>query len=105
MSDMSNLRRELHAFAERIADAIEAQSTGSEWVDQDASPLGRDRHMRLARKGTLKATKDGRKVLVRRADIEAYLAKKTVIQVDEKADNAAEVARVRALLEKKTRAA
>lgn len=102
---MSDLRAELHAFVERIVDAIEAQSTGAEWVDQAVSPLGRRRHLDLVRTGVLKGNKVGKRVLVRRADVEAYLAKKTAVVVNEAADNAAEIARVRAALEKKTRAA
>ncbi len=101
---MSDLRSELHAFVERIVDAIEGRA-GDDWVDQKASPLGRARHCELVRSGKIKGVKEGRRVMARRSDIEAYLAKHEVIRVDAKADDVAEVARVKALLEKKSRAA
>ncbi len=100
----TELRRELHALIEKIVDAIEG-STSGEWVDQKASPLGRARHCELVRTGKLKGVKEGRRVMVKRADVEAYLAKHAVVRVDAAADDVAEVARVKALLEKKSRAA
>lgn len=60
-------------FADDIATALEVQSNGTEWVDQNTSPLGKRRHLALVRSGTLLGTKEGRKVLVRRSDIDAYL--------------------------------
>lgn len=89
------------AITEMISAHVERQTTGAEWVDQSVSPLGRERHMRLVRTGTLPGKKDGKRILVRRADIEKYLEKKTVIRVDEKADEDREAARILAALGRK----
>jgi hypothetical protein len=51
----------------------------SEWVSQDNSPLGRRGHIRAVRRGDLPGNKVGRKFLVRRTDIERYLAAHRVI--------------------------
>ena len=65
------------SLASAIDELIEARIakgvTASEWVDQDSSPLGRDRHLRLIRRGVLKAVRDGHRRLVRRSDLDAYL--------------------------------
>lgn len=76
-----SVRDELHALVDRLADAIEKASTGSDWVDQAASPLGRAKHLALVHSGKLPGVKEGRQVLVRRADIDAYLAKHKVTPV------------------------
>jgi len=46
----------------------------AEWIDQGSSPLGRRRHLDLVRNGALPGTRSGKLVLVRRADLDAYLA-------------------------------
>ncbi len=89
-----SLRDELHAFADRIADAIEKTSTGDDWVDQKRSPLGREKHLALVKSGVLPAVKEGRQVLVRRSHLDAYLATKTVVKVNEALEEEREVARV-----------
>lgn len=99
---MTDLRQKLHTLIDEIVNAIEATSHGSEWVDQSTSPLGRDRHLRLVRSGALPGKKDGRRVLVRRAHIDAYLEKKTVIRVDEQADEDREAARILATMSRKS---
>ena len=45
-----------------------------ELVDQHCSPLGKAKHLRLVRAGELKAMKSGKRVLVRREAIDAWLA-------------------------------
>jgi excisionase family DNA binding protein len=99
---VTDLRHELHAMIDKIVDAIETGATGAEWVDQKTSPLGRDRHLRLVRTGKLRGTKDGRRVMVRRADIESYLAKHTVVRVNEAADDEQEVRRIIQAMQRKT---
>lgn len=94
---MSALRDRLHAFADELADLLEKSGT-DEWVDQTRSPLGRKKHLRLAKTGVLPASKEGRKVLIRRSVIEAYLEKKRVITVDPEADDEREVAKVLAMV-------
>ncbi len=49
----------------------------AEWLDQNASPLGHRRHLELVRRGALAASRSGKRVLVRRSDIDAYLAEHT----------------------------
>jgi hypothetical protein len=99
---MTDVRQELHALIDKLIDAIESTSSMSEWVDQKTSPLGRRRHLELARRGTLRSSKDAGRVLIRRADIEAYLAKKAVIRVDESADEEREAARIIATMQRKS---
>lgn len=44
------------------------------YYDQSNSPLGRRQHLHLVRRGVLVGHKTGRKVLVRCADVDKYLA-------------------------------
>jgi hypothetical protein len=73
------MSRSLHArLAELYAElaavhAKLAREAGAEYVDQNQSPLGARLHCRLARSGTLPSYKAGRRILVRAADIDAYL--------------------------------
>lgn len=75
---------------------------GDGWIDQACSPLGRRLHCALARAGTLPARKMGRRWLVRRADLDAYIeehgraAARTAAEPDATPD--ADEAEVRALL-------
>jgi excisionase family DNA binding protein len=52
----------------------------SGWLDQSSSPLGRRLHCALARRGALPARKVGRRWLVRRADVDAYIAQPQPVQ-------------------------
>lgn len=90
---MNSLREKLRRFADEIADAIEANGAG-DWVDQSTSPLGRARHLALARAGKIPSRREGRSVFVRRADIDRYLDSKRVVRVDENAEEEREVAKV-----------
>ena len=101
---MNPLRHKLHALIDELVDAIEAVSV-PDWVDQKTSPLGRRRHLTLARTGVLKSTKDAGRVLIRRVDIERYLERNSRIVVDVKADEDREVARVLAAIGRKNSAA
>lgn len=69
---MISIREKLHALVDEIADAIESHGA-ADWVDQTTSPLGRRRHLELARTGVLKSSKQGRRVLIKRRDIDAFL--------------------------------
>lgn len=79
---MSTLRSRIEAaavrFADEIVSAIEIHSGGTEWVDQHESPLGKRRHLEAVRRGDLKGRKEGRRVLVRRAEVDAYLERNAV---------------------------
>ena len=94
---MSKLREALLYAAELICDAIEENGAG-DWVDQSSSPLGRKKHLALARAGTLKATREGRRVLVRRADIDAYLEKRRGVTVEPEGDLERDVAKILSLV-------
>jgi hypothetical protein len=56
----------------RIAEREDGCS-GSDWVDQRRSPLGRKLHCQLVRDGELPGRKVHRRVLVRRRDLDAYV--------------------------------
>lgn len=69
-------------LAEAIDELIEARlakgATLSEWIDQNSSPLPKWKHLDLVRRGILSGVREGRRVLVRRADIDAYLEEHAV---------------------------
>lgn len=71
------LERAKRTIAEGVSDLVEAYlakgAATSDWIDQAHSPLGRRRHLDLVRQGKLPARKDGKKMLVRRSDIDRYL--------------------------------
>jgi len=48
-------------------------STGDPWVSQHESPLGAKLHCRLVRSGALPGSKVGRRVLVRKSDLDGYI--------------------------------
>ena len=70
--------RAKYLLAEAVAELVSAHvskgAAAAEWVDQTSSPLGRRRHLELVRRGVLAGRKEGRRILVRRADLDAYLA-------------------------------
>ena len=54
---------------------------GTEWVDQNESPLGKRRHLELVRRGRLPGVRSGKRILVRRSDLDVYLAAHTKVPV------------------------
>ncbi len=61
------------AFAEAVIKAVQSPA---EWVDQTTcAPMSKRRYLALCAEGALPARKDGRRVLVKRSDMEAYLDK------------------------------
>ncbi len=76
----ARIARAKRVLADAVADMVEALVAkgvvASEWIDQDSSPLGHRRHLELVRQKVLKGVREGKKVLVRRSDVEAYLAKR-----------------------------
>jgi hypothetical protein len=77
-------RRELAAGAllaaldEYLREALVHLSAPSEWVDQLASPLGKRAHMEAVRRGDLRGVKHGRRILVRRAELNSFLESHSV---------------------------
>jgi hypothetical protein len=51
---------------------------GEQWVNQNHSPLGKRAHLQAVRRGQLEGVKHGKRVLVRRSDLNSYLAKHSV---------------------------
>jgi hypothetical protein len=66
---------------------FQALAVQPEYYDQNTSPLGRRRHLELARQGAFPFAKDGRRVLVLVADVRAFLAAKRVVPIREKYDD------------------
>jgi hypothetical protein len=52
-------------------------TSANEWVDQHTSPLGKRLHMEAVRRGDLRGVKHGRRILVRRADLDSFLANRS----------------------------
>jgi excisionase family DNA binding protein len=67
-------RRLLDALTSYVETFVDDVKREDDWVSQSNSPLGRRRHLELVRKGQLPAARSGRKVLVRKRDIDALLA-------------------------------
>ncbi|HWA24390.1 MAG TPA: helix-turn-helix domain-containing protein [Lacunisphaera sp.] len=67
----------IDAVVERVADRVVDKLRGGEivgYVDQADSPLGRRRHIQAIRSGALPGTQVGRRYLVRKVDLEKYIA-------------------------------
>lgn len=73
----ARLERAKRQIAEGVADMIEATiaraGAGGEWVDQNHSPLGKRKHLRLAAKKKIPSRKHGKQVLIRRDDLNTYI--------------------------------
>lgn len=73
----ARLERAKRRIAEGIDELVDAKlalsGASAEWVDQKSSPLGRKKHLRLAREGKFPSRKEGRQVLVLRSDLNAYI--------------------------------
>ena len=55
-----------------------APKKDDEWVDQNSSPLGKFAHLQAVKQGRLPGVKHGRRVLVRRADLNSFLVHHSV---------------------------
>jgi excisionase family DNA binding protein len=63
----------IDAIERFVRECFRERDARDEWVDQERSPLGRRRHLALVRRGELPAVKDGKRVLVKRCDLDTYL--------------------------------
>ena len=78
------LRREMAALAllkaidTYVGVLLDTRTSDDEWVDQNASPLGKFPHMQAVKKGRLPGVKHGKLFLVRRTDLNSYLGKHSV---------------------------
>lgn len=73
---LAALYSEIAALHEKLAEG----SPGEDYVDQRRSPLGARLHCRLVRQGVLHGSRVGKRTLVRRADIDAYLERQQIIE-------------------------
>ena len=64
----------LRALQQFVEVTVKERQEASDWVSQDDSPLGRRAHIRAVRRGDLPGHKVGRKFLVRRPDVDRFLA-------------------------------
>lgn len=68
----------LAALDEYLHVTLSVAAAEDEWVDQHASPLGRRAHLKAVRNGKLQGVKHGRRVLVRRAELNSFLENHSV---------------------------
>lgn len=79
-----------------ILEGLKHLRVAEDWVDQYHSPLGKRRHLALVRSGELEGHKVDRLVLVRRADMDAFIKRHRVEPKEgtEDAEDAAEFERL-----------
>jgi hypothetical protein len=69
--------RSFRLLAEGIHEAVRAileeEAAAGEWIDQHHSPLGKRVHLELCRTGKLPSKKLGKRVLVKREDMNAHI--------------------------------
>lgn len=68
----------LKAIDDYVGMILETHQVRDEWVDQNGSPLGKFAHMHAVKQGRLPGVKHGKLILVRRTDLNSYLAKHSV---------------------------
>ena len=71
-------RAPLAAIDAYVHALIATSQADQEWIDQSTSPLGKRAHLEAVRSGRLLGVKHGKRALVRRADLNAYLARSPV---------------------------
>lgn len=71
----SLLETVIERVAERVVDKLRGGNLAG-FVDQSDSPLGRRRHIEAVRSGKLPGTLVGRRYLVRREDLDRFVAAK-----------------------------
>jgi excisionase family DNA binding protein len=83
MSDRPNLLDALRSELESIVrrELAAHRSEAADWYDQHTSPLGKSQHLRLVRAGKLPGFKVGKRVLVKRIDVDDYIARHPVARV------------------------
>jgi excisionase family DNA binding protein len=66
--------RALISAVETFVHVVERDASPcDEWISQYDSPLGRRAHLKAVRAGALPGVKVGRRILVRRSDVDQYL--------------------------------
>ena len=70
---MSDPRETLRALADAVANALESAGDAATWYHQENSPLKQSTYLRLVRAGKLTGYKVGARVLVKRAELDAFI--------------------------------
>jgi stalled ribosome rescue protein Dom34 len=85
----------LSALDGYVREVLSGVAGANEWVDQHASPLGKRAHMEAVRRGDLRGVKHGRRILVRRAELNSFLEHRSVMHhaVRNGSDDAADAVR------------
>lgn len=77
LTPAARIERATRLIMEGVTEAVKATldqgNAVAEWVDQRHSPLGKRRHLELARSGRIPSKKHGQLVLIRREDLNAYI--------------------------------
>jgi excisionase family DNA binding protein len=73
-----HIRSLAELLAEMVEAAVDERLAGAEFYDQRTSPLGKRRHLELARAGKFPSVKVGTKVLVRREDLHAFMEREGI---------------------------
>lgn len=77
LTPQARLERGMRLIAEGMREALTAvvaeSGASSEWVDQNHSPLGKRRHLALAREQKIASKKHGHLVLILREDLNQYI--------------------------------
>jgi len=58
---------------EQLVDLLLPACRPDDWVDQNSSPLGHREHLEAARRGDILGYKVGRRILVRRTEIDQFI--------------------------------
>ena len=69
----ASAKRQVMQRLEEIVDLLLRACGPDEWVDQNSSPLGRREHLEAARRGDVAGYKIGRRILVRRSEIDEFI--------------------------------
>jgi hypothetical protein len=68
----------LAALEVYVRDIVADVAVSDEWVDQHTSPLGKRAHLEAVRRGDLHGVKHGRRILVRRSELNSFLETRSV---------------------------
>ena len=82
------LRVIAEALVPYLRELLQPPTASPQYYSQLDSPLGRRRHLELARRGTLPRKKVGRMVLVRREDLDAFIDSQHPVSAAEPYDEA-----------------
>jgi excisionase family DNA binding protein len=92
---VSDPREALRSLADAVASALESVHDAATWYHQGNSPLHKTTYLRLVRAGKLNGCKVGGRILVKRAELDAYIEAHPVeVHVSPEQDEDAEAERL-----------